>query len=56
MNNCYAVSPRWVSEPLALLILPSSASSVHLYLSLRESNTPAGICLHLWNESEKWKY
>lgn len=52
MNHCYAVSPRLVSEPSALLISPSSASSIHLYLSLTDSNMPVGICLHLWNESE----
>lgn len=52
MNNCYAVSPRLVSEPSALLILSSSASSAHLYLFLTDSNMPVGICLHLWNESE----
>jgi len=53
MNNCYAVSFRWVSEPSALLTLPSSASSAHLYSSSRDSNMPAGICLHPWNGSEK---
>lgn len=52
MNHCYAVSPRLVSEPSASLILSSSASSTHLYLSLIDSNMPVEICLHLWNESE----
>lgn len=55
INNCHAVNPRWVSEPSVSPISPSSASSIRLHSSSRDSNTPVGICSHPWNESERWK-